>query len=352
MAKVRSKRATTLHNKPTIRDVARLAGVGVGSVSRVVNKHASVKPKTREAIERIIAEIGYEPDSIAGSMRRVTTHTVGCVIRDFNLPGFAEFLNSAESVFRAAGYTMLLANTEDRKDLEISLLKTLSQRRTDGILMTLSDETDPELMAALDRSKMKVVFINRDMDSKHDRLLLDHRNGMIQAIKYLLSLGHRQIALITSEANIYPGRSRISGYQAALKQAKITVDRNLIRSGITNINNAFREVSSLLSEKEPPTAIVVGGRSLLVGALRAIRNLGLRIGPDVSLITDSDSELAELTTPAITAVKWDLKEWGQTAAQMLIERLKQGTNTEPRRIVISTELVVRDSCAPVRRAAK
>jgi LacI family transcriptional regulator len=352
MAKVRSKPAATLHNKPTIRDVARLAGVGVGSVSRVVNKYSSVKPKTREAIERIIAQIGYEPDSIAGSMRRVTTHTVGCVIRDFNLPGFAEFLNTAESVFKSAGYTMLLANTEDQKNLEISLLKTLSQRRTDGILMTLSDESDPDLIDALNRSKMKIVFINRDVESKHDRLLLDHRNGIIQAMKYLLSLGHRHIALITSESNIYPGRSRINGYQAALRQAKLSVDKRLIRSGVTTVNNAFREVSMLLSEKDRPTAIVVGGRALLVGALRAIRNLGLRVGPDVSLITDGDSELAELTNPAITAVKWDLKEWGRTAAQMLIERLKQDATAEPRRIMIATELVVRDSCMPVRKGTK
>jgi LacI family transcriptional regulator len=348
VAKPRSKQATTLHGKPTIRDVARLAGVGVGSVSRVVNKHAAVKPKTREAIERIIAEIGYEPDSIAGSMRRVTTNTVGCIIRDFNLPGFAEFINAAEAVFRSAGYTMLLANTDGRKDFEISLLKTLSQRRTDGVLMTLSDETDQELIETLNRLKMKVILINRDVDSIHDRLLIDHQSGIIQATKYLCSLGHRRIALLTSEEKIYPGRNRIAGFTAALEQSGLPSNRNPVRTGVTSSESAFLETAALLSGKNPPTAIIVGGRALLTGAIRAIRNVGLQIGPDVSLITDSDSELAELTTPSITAVRWDLKEWGRTAAQMLLERLKQGADMEPRRIVINTELVVRDSCMAVR----
>ncbi len=348
MAKPRSTRTKEVIDKPTIRDVARLAGVGVGSVSRVVNKHAAVKPKTREAIERVIAEIGYEPDTIAGSMRRETTHTVGCVIRDFNLPGFADFINAAEAVFKTAGYTMLLANTDGRKDFEISLLRVLSQRRTDGVLMTLSDETDQELIDTLNRLKMKVVLINRDIETKHDRLLIDHQSGIMQATKYLCSLGHRRIALLTSEARIYPGRSRIAGFTAALKQSGLTLAKNPVRTGVTSPESAFLETAALLSEKNPPTAIIVGGRALLTGAIRAIRNIGLDIGPDVSLITDSDSDFAELTTPSITAIRWDLQEWGRTAAQMLLERLKQGVNSEPRRVVIGTELVVRDSCMPVR----
>jgi LacI family transcriptional regulator len=348
LAKPPSTTAKSLHGRPTIRDVARLAGVGVGSVSRVVNNHAGVKPKTREAIERIIAEIGFEPDSIAGSMRRITTHTVGCVIRDFNLPGFAEFINAAEAVFRAAGYTMLLANTDGRKDSEMSLLKVLSQRRTDGVLMTLSDETDQELIDTLNRLKMKVVLINRDVASTHDRLLIDHQSGMIQATKYLCSLGHRRIALLTSEVKIYPGRNRIAGFTAALEEMGRSLARNPVRTGVTTSDSAFLETAALLSGKNPPTAIIVGGRALLSGTIRAIRNIGLKVGPDVSLITDSDSELAELMTPSITAVRWDLEDWGRTAARMLLERLKQSPVAEPRRIVIATELVVRDSCMPVR----
>ena len=347
MAKVRSSRAKVTNEKPTIRDVARLAGVGVGSVSRVVNKHAAVKPKTREAIERIIAEIGYEPDTIAGSMRRQTTHTVGCVIRDFNLPGFADFINSAEAVFKAAGYTMLLANTDGRKDFEMSLLRLLSQRRTDGVLMTLSDETDQELIETLNKLKMKVVLINRDVETIHDRLLIDHHNGIIQATKYLSSLGHCKIALMTSETKIYPGRSRITGFTAALEQAGLSVAESTIRTGISSPENAFLETSAVLSGKNPPTAIIVGGRALLTGTIRAIRTMGLEIGPDVSLITDSDSDFAELAHPSITAIRWDLEEWGRTAAQMLIGRIKHTAASEPRRVIIKTELVVRDSCLPI-----
>ena len=347
MAKPRPKKTASIPEKPTIRDVARLAGVGLGSVSRVLNKSASVKPKTRRAVERVIAEIGYEPDRIAGSMRRLRTHTVGCVIRGFNTPGFSEFLHAAESVFKDAGYIMLLANTEDRKDLEISLLKSLSQRRTDGILITVSNEDDPELFEALRRSNMKVVLINRDPPTTHDRLLVDHRNGIVQATKYLLSLGHRDIALLTSSPDIYPGRSRIEGFLYAMKQANVVAKKKLLRTETSTVDDAFRETAALLTSEHPPTALIVAGRALLPGAIRAIQNLGLKIGPDLSLISDSDSEFAALTSPAITAVRWDLQQWGRSAAQMLLDRLKDGPDPETRRVVLNAELVLRDSCMPL-----
>ena len=344
MAKARSKKVASVSKKPTIRDVARLAGVGVGSVSRVLNKSTSVKAKTRQRVERVIADIGFEPDRIAGSMRRLETFTVGCVIRDFNLPGFSEFLRAAESTFKTAGYTMLLANTEDRKDQEISLLRTLSQRRTDGIIMTVSSEEDPELLDALNHSNMKIVLINRDPKSKQDRLLVDHRNGIVQATKYLLSLGHRDIALLTSSADIYPGRSRIEGFISAMKQSNLPAKKKFIRAGISTVDEAFRETAALLTAEYPPTALIVAGRALLTGAIRAIHNLGLKIGPDLSLISDSDSDFAALTTPAITAVRWDLQQWGRSAAQMLLDRLKGGSHAETRRVILHAELVLRDSC--------
>ncbi|GLK56623.1 transcriptional regulator [Methylopila capsulata] len=330
----------------TIRDVARSAEVAVGTVSRVLNDHPSVTRDVRERVQRAITSLGYERNAVAQSMRSARTHMIACAIRDFDIPGYVSYVKEAERIFRAADYTFLLASTANDKAVELSLLRKFAQRRVDGVMMTISDESDPELIAAVEQAKMPLVLIDREMIQSVDRVAADHRSGARQATDYLLSLGHRRIALFVGDPHAHPSRSRIEGYGDAFRAAGLEPDPAMIRDHSLSNEFTFRETSALMQRPDPPTAIFVAGIDMLAGAMRALKAAGLAIGRDVSVVSGGDSDLAELSTPAITALQWDRAQMGRHAAQMLLDRVTGRTTEPPRCVRVPVSLVVRESCRP------
>ncbi|RTE92202.1 MULTISPECIES: LacI family DNA-binding transcriptional regulator [Bradyrhizobium] len=331
----------------TIRDVAAAADVAVGTVSRVLNDHHSVTKQVRERVQKTILTLGYQRNAIAQSMRSSRTKMVACAIRDFDIPAFASYVKAAEATFRSAGYTFILASTANAKDVELSLLQTFSQRRVDGVMMTMSDETDPDLVNAITHGAMPIVLIDRELVQSVDSVSADHRAGARQATEYLLSLGHRRIALLVGDPKAYPSRSRIEGYTEAHRSFGVPVDSYLIRDRLLSNEATFRETAALLGRSERPTAIYAAGLDTLPGPLRAVRTAGLVVGQDISIISGNDSDLAELNTPPITALRWDRSEMGRHAAEILLDRIDHGRQSPPRRIRLPVSLVVRGSCRPV-----
>jgi LacI family transcriptional regulator len=331
----------------TIRDVAAAADVAVGTVSRVLNDHHSVTKQVRERVQKTILTLGYQRNAIAQSMRSSRTKMVACAIRDFDIPAFASYVKAAEATFRSAGYTFILASTANAKDIELSLLQTFSQRRVDGVMMTMSDETDADLVNAITNAAMPIVLIDRELVQSVDSVSADHRSGARQATEYLLSLGHRRIALLVGDPKAYPSRSRIEGYTEAHRAFGVQVDPHLIRDRLLSNEATFRETAALLGRSERPTAIYAAGLDTLSGPLRAVRTAGLVVGRDISVISGNDSDLAELNTPPITALRWDRSEMGRHAAEMLLDRIEQGKQSPPRRIRLPVSLVVRGSCRPI-----
>jgi LacI family transcriptional regulator len=333
--------------RPTIRDVARLADVGVGTVSRVINNHPTVKSDIRRVVTNAIAQLSYVPDALAGSMRRGQTRVVGCIFRTVSLPAMAPLLSGAESVFSQAGSTMVFGTTENRES-ELAYVRSFAQRRIDGLLMTLSNERDAEVLAAIAHYKMKTVFINREVPAAQGVVLIDHRTGVLEAVRTLIELGHRRISLVTIEGSSYHSRTMIEGFREAHRAAGLTAREDLIRAGAAHSEAGFQETANLLSGSAAPTAIVVGAYSLLVGTLRAIRYAGLAIGRDISLVADGDSNLAEQMIPAISAIRWDRYEMGRTAARLLMDSVAGRGHADERRVIIPTEFVMRESCERVR----
>lgn len=328
----------------TIRDVAAAADVAIGTVSRVLNDHHSVTREVRERVQKTIATLGYQRNVIAQSMRSASTKMVACAIRDFDIPGFASYVKAAEATFRAAGYTFILASTANDKNVELSLLQTFGQRRVDGVMMTMSDEADPDLIAAITNASMPVVLIDRELVQSVDSVTADHRSGARQATEYLLSLGHRRIALLVGDPKAYPSRSRIEGYTEAHRAYGLEIDPQLIRDRLLSNEATFRESAALLGRSERPTAIYAAGLDMLPGALRAVHASGLAVGREISIVSGSDSDLAELSTPPITALQWDRSEMGRHAAEMLLNRMEQERQPPPRSIRVPVSLVVRGSC--------
>lgn len=336
-------------SKATIKDVARRAGVSLGTASRVINRHKSVSDRIRRRVTLAITELGYEPDAVAQSMRKGATRTIGIVIRDITVPALADFVKSAQEVLHEAGYALIITCSDDRKERELELLNLLSRRRIDGLIMTTANESDPDLMRARQHQSYPIVLLDRETPPELDAMTVSHRDGLRRGVDYLLDLGHRRIALITGAPTVYPARERIRGYEEAHAARGTPVDPRLLRSVGFSADSSFLEASALLSLADRPTAIICGGINMLSGALRAIQSHGLRIPQDISLIGSNDSDLARLATPPVTVIHWSFRELGEAAAHTLLDRIANGGQGAPRRIVFPAELVMRASCgAPPR----
>lgn len=332
----------------TIRDVARAAAVSQGTVSRVLNG-LPVGDALKERVTRAIADLNYQPSDIARSMRTRSTRTVGLMITDISNPVLAVIAKGAEEVLHPLGYTLIVYNTERDPERETQTVMTLLQRRVDGLLVTVEDELRGELHGALSRLPMPIVLIDRDVPLPFDRVLVDHAKGVKAATEYLISLGHRRIALITASRATQPGRSRILGYESALNNAGIPLDPALVRSESLAIDYGFREAAYLLRSPDPPTAIIAGGNQIFEGMLETLRNMGLTVPDDLSVIACDDTALTRLGNPPTTVVLRDLFALGKLSAVMLAERLADRAGTLPRTMMLSTSLLLRESCAPPRR---
>jgi LacI family transcriptional regulator len=335
--------------KPTIRDVARSAGVSVGTVSRVLNAHSKVQPGLREKVEKAIADLGYSPNAIAQSMRSRATHTVGCVIREINIPALAAFVAAAHDVLDEAGYSLVLSNSEGRRERERGLLERLSRRQMDGIMIGPYSPTTPEFETFLRGLGVPIVLVDRDEPAWADAVMTDHAQGIRTATEHLLKLGHRAIALITGDPGLYPARERLRGFREAFRAARLTPDPALIHAGSFLASAGFRLTSSMLASRDRPTAIIAGGIGMLPGVLKAVKVRGLRIPAHISVIGAGSSDLADLHTPPIALQHWDQAEVGRIAANLLLDRILGRTGPDPRHVLVPNAFVLRESVGPVRR---
>lgn len=328
---------------PTIRDVARVAGVSIGSVSRVVNGKSSVTDEIRKRVEGAIGELGFQPNPAAQTMRNRTTRTVGCIIRDINIPVLAKFVRAASDVLLDAGYALLLANSQGIAERERQLISVMVARKADALLIGPYSETDPDLLGLLRRTKLPVVLIDRAEPPWADAVLVDHRRGVRQATDKLLRLGHRQIALLTGHESLFPAQERIKGFREAFRAREIECPVDLLRTGSFERDFGFEQTSLLLARSQRPTAIVIGGIDMLPGVIRAIRVREFSIPRDISIVAALDSDLTELFDPPISVERWDYAEVGRLAARFALDRILKRDTGEPKRVIVPTEFVMRDS---------
>lgn len=339
----------TRTRRVTVLDVARRAGVSQGSVSRVLTGKNWVSEEVRAKVEEAVRKLGYVPNAMAQGLKAQRTHTVAALVSDMSNPLHGEFLAAAESVLHSAGYLLLVASSHSRIERELALLSVFRSGRVDGLLIAHTDETDPDVAKALRTTALPIVFHDREPNELGDAVVVDHQAGAFAATRHLLDLGHRRIAVLTPPPVIRPGRERLIGYTRALSEAGVSHDPALVRSLEASTDISFSEVKSLLSLKQPPTAVISLGTRMLAGVLTAVSSAGLQIPRDLSIVGIGDTDLLRLHAPPITSVRWDIAHCGTLAASLLLERLRQGDHIEPPRTRhVPVELVLRHSTAPPR----
>lgn len=332
----------------TIKDVAQAAGVSLGTASRALNRSGRVSAEAITAVMRAAQQLGYEPDAVAQSMRTGTTGVIGLLVSDFANPLYARVITAVEARLQTAGYALLLANTHNDARKEKSLIDLFRRRRVDGLVLGPCETEDPQLLERLSDNHFPVVALDRDFGERGSGLHVDHFGGALQATRYLLNLGHERIALLTPGSMLRPGRERIAGFRDAFAGRGLKPDDRLIRAERSSMEFAFSESLALLSSHEPPTAFMCLGTRILAGVLQGIRHSGRGAPDDVSVVSIGDTDLSQLFSPSITAVIWDLEAVGTALAELLLKLVNPVGPQEPERIVITTQLVLRESCGPLR----
>ncbi|MFS8979250.1 LacI family DNA-binding transcriptional regulator [Cupriavidus necator] len=335
----------------TIRDVARAAGVSVGTASRALNRSGPVSEAAVQAVERAAKALAYAPDPIAQSMRTGTSGVVGLLVSDLANPLYARIITAVETRLQREGYAMVVGNTHNSRAQEDLMVDLFRRRRVDGLILGPCETERPEYLDQIAR-ELPVVAMDRDFGAGGTGVHVDHFRGAFDATRYLLDLGHTRIALMTSDSALRPGRERINGYRAALEERGIAIDNALVRSSRSAMDLTFSDALALLSAKSRPTAFICLGTRILSGVLQAMKQTGYRVPQDVSLICVGDGDLPQLYSPAITAVSWDLETVGTATAEMLLRAIgvvsgEPGAQTPAgQEIRLTTHVVMRESCAP------
>lgn len=330
--------------RTTIIDVAREAGVSLGTVSRVINGNASVRSELRDRVLATAGRLGYVPNPAAQQMRAASARAVGVMVSDMSNPLFAATVAGAEEVLYRSGYNMILTNSRDRPETEREIITLFERRRFDGMIVTLSREDDPVTLRLLSGLATPAILLERESRLPIDSVATDHYGGALQAVRHLLGLGHRRIGLVTVTQAALPGRTRGEAYVAAHKAARVPVDSALLSFDGFLPDAGYHAAYRMLVSPRPPTAIVAGATQM-PGVLKAVRTLKLSVPRRLSLVSIGDTEVASLHQPPLTAVRWELRKVGAAAAELLLARLNGSDRGKgPRRITLPTELVLRQSC--------
>jgi LacI family transcriptional regulator len=327
----------------TIIDVAEAAGVSAMTVSRFLRGD---RVKAAERIEAAVERLAFRPSEAARSLRSGRTMAIALVVPDITNPYFAAVVRGVESVARDAGFTVVLANSdEDRARERVALDALLG--RVDGVILAPVDEEDSN-GDAVTAAGLGLVHLDRHTlkGEALDSVLVDNANGAAAAVEHLVGLGHRRIATIAGPSASTPGRERLEGYLRALRDAGIEVpDAYVARSDFKEAGGRVA-MGQLWGLSPRPTAVFIANNQMTLGALGWLREEGVAIPETLSVIGFDDHAFAELLDPPLTVVDRPMEEQGAEAMRLLLDQLDGGVLETPRRIVLPTNLVERSSCAP------
>jgi LacI family transcriptional regulator, repressor for deo operon, udp, cdd, tsx, nupC, and nupG len=328
----------------TMADVAREAGVSLQTVSRVINGRHDVSPATRQHIEDIIQRLGYQPNALARGLASTYTRTLGFVTNDFSDYTWTQIMTGAEHEARAHGYFLMIGSAERDPNDEPEYLRLLSERQVDGILFGReSREVNDSRYNDFFQQVPAVTVAYYPALKQVPTVDVDNVSGGRQAAEYLLSKGHRHIAMITGPEYWKAVQDRYEGYRQALEAASIPVDDSIIVIGDFSYQSGYKATQQLLSYGIPFSAIFAQSDQMAIGAIRALREAGMRIPQDVAIIGYDDIPAAAYCYPPLTTIRQPLQELGRIATQLLIKIVEGDNGVVNNEVLLRTEVIERAS---------
>lgn len=328
-----------------MKDIAKIAGVSVNTVSRALNDRPEINEETKRNIKKIAQELHYVPNTIAASLASKKSKTIGLVIPDLCDPFFAMQARGVEDAAKKNGYSVIIINTDEIPQNELDAITTLYGIRVAGVILT-SVSLGMGHIEEMENRELPLVLLNRYLRQfDTDYVINDHRKGSYVATKHLLDLGHERIGIILGPERITSVQDRLSGYLNAMDEAGIKLSNEYVIHG-ENLKPATGELlSEELMRKNPrPTAIFAYCDSLAIGAVAGIRKLGYKIPQDVALVGYDDIPFAAHLDVPLTTIAQPAYTMGKTACEVLLKRIASGGELKTEHVVFEPKLIVRKSC--------
>lgn len=335
---------------PNIYDVAKRARVSVATVSAVLNDSAFVSDALKARVQSAVGALGYQPNLLARSLAKQRTHTLGMIVPDIANPFFTEVVRGAEDAAHAAGYTLLIASSDNDLKKEEVYLELFLAKRVDGVILTKAPGRMPKAVpSAFEKAHVPIVLLARTVPGfKADVVELADREAAYEGVTHLLRLGYRRIGLIGGLIGASTTKRRLDGYRAALRDARLPVDPALIAEGDFKVDSGYRAGLELL--KHRPDAVFIANYLMCVGFMKALKQYRLRCPEEVAIVTCDDHPWLDSFSPRLTTIDLPKRELGATAIDLLVERLGKRAGTI-RTIRLKSAMRVRESCGCALRGA-
>jgi LacI family transcriptional regulator len=327
---------------PTIKDVARKAGVAPITASRVINNSGYVSDGTRRRVEAAIEELGYVPNRVARSLRSKQTHTLALVLTDITNPFWTTVARGVEDVASEKGFNVMLCNTDETEAKEYDYVRVLLQKQVDGFLLVPAHSAARSVDLIV-KQGVPLVVLDREVATPVDNVRSDSEGGAHQLTRHLIELGHRRIAMLTGPEVVSTAVERVAGYRRALIETGLTVDENLIIYGTFTQEGGYRMAHQMLARSPRPTALFAANNFIAIGAFKALREAGMQVPEDVALVAFDDLPSTFALEPFLTVAAQRAYDMGRQATQRLLDHLGAEPPSAPKEIVLPTDLIVRRS---------
>ena len=328
---------------PTIKDVAKIAGVSIATVSRVVNQQDNVAPQSRIRVEKVIAEIGYRPNIAAKALKKKHNKLIGIVTPNLSMSFFGTLACGAEKAARELGYSLLMRNSLYETESEVESIESLIQANCESIILH-SEYSDESTLIELTEKYPGLVIINRFIPKIADRCVwLDNTSSSQQATNYLLDQGHEKLAVITS---IYQNRdpaARLTGVKQAMLLRGVNLDADAIEESTANMDGGKQAVKALLDKGIEFTGLLAYNDLMAIGAIHALTEAGKRVPEDVSVIGFDDLPMARACLPKLTTMHYPIEEMANYATRLAIKLVKSEKNELSSTHLFLSELKIRRS---------
>ncbi|WP_434711104.1 LacI family DNA-binding transcriptional regulator [Pseudomonas sp. R1-1] len=324
-----------------IREVARLAGVSVATVSRTLKSPERVRQATRDIVNAAVEQAGYRPNLMAVQFRSRRTGNLVILVPKIANSFFARVISGAQSAAQAAGYRLLLCDTQGREEIEREFAELVYAHQADGVIQLRAydpfqtDSAEPPPMV----NACEVI-----QGGRHPTISLDNHAAAKAMTEHLIGLGHHRIGLIKGPQHSPLTQQRVAGYQTALAEAGIRNDPAIICHGDFSLRAGYDGAATLLTLSDRPTALFCENDEMAIGALKRIKEAGLRVPEDISVVGFDDIPLAHYCDPPLTTIAQPAEGFGRTAVEMLINLIEKKINPE-QHVILPFELTIRESSA-------
>lgn len=323
----------------TIKDVSRLAGISIGTVSRYLNGY-KVKKENEEKIKTAIEQLDFKVNLMARGLKTNKTYTIGVLVPSITDIFSNQVIEGMEEILDEQNYSIIVCSSRNNLKTENDKISFLKEKRVDGVvIMPVSDEGAH--IKQLLEANIPVILIDRLLEGIHcDAIICDNVNGSYRAVEQLISLGHRRIGIVAGPNNVFTARERLNGYIRALSDYNIAIDESLIVYSEYKKGSGYEAFDKLVNLRQQPTAIFATNYETTITGMKYMVEKGIKIGEDISLFGYDNTELFRMLSPSITSVVQPMKEIGESAAKLLLKRIETDYSLFPMVNRLKTKIVI------------